>query len=94
LASPVHGCWGASSRAAARSTGATRIEKLTYVARLKRVKFGKISEQLNAEQKALFDEPWMPTLPRSRIRSKTPRIERHPEHENPLRVRLRAPAHR
>jgi transposase len=35
----------------------TRIEKLTFeMAQLKRVKFGKKSEQLNAEQKALFDE--------------------------------------
>jgi transposase len=34
-----------------------RIEKLTFeMAQLKRVKFGKKSEQLNAEQKALFDE--------------------------------------
>ena len=33
------------------------VEKLTFeMAQLKRVKFGKKSEQLNAEQKALFDE--------------------------------------
>jgi len=34
-----------------------KIEKLTFeMAQLKRVKFGKKSEQLDAEQKALFDE--------------------------------------
>ena len=34
-----------------------KIEKLTFeMAQLRRVKFGKKSEQLNAEQKALFDE--------------------------------------
>ena len=34
-----------------------KIEKLTFeMAQLRRVKFGKKSEQLDAEQKALFDE--------------------------------------